>query len=515
MSTGAPTNATPDPSPATDGFATLGVNEIVNRQRHSAGPPVAEIVAHLLRRIGEVDRGGPALRSLVTVNSDAAQAAVRADEARLHGRIGPLHGVPIAVKDNLDTADDMPTTCGSTLLVGGSPVHDATAVGRIRAAGAVLVGKTNMTVFDGARSRYSVSGWSPRGGLTLNPHALDRSPGGASSGAAAAVAAGLAAAALATDTDGSLLCPAAFCGVVGVRPTWGLVSRAGMVPSAPSFDTVGVMARTVADAAAVLNVIAGPDPRDPTSASAPTGVDYAAACDGAGLVGARVGVAASSFFGRSLGADVLADQAISLMSAAGAAVIQDADIATASEIAESDDQAIVLLAELRPALDAYLGSRPDGAPRSLAELVSAASAAAATELPLFGQDIFEDALAGGGVRDPAYRDALAATRSRARERGIDAVMTRHSLDVLVMPTYQPAYKTDLVNGDMMAGASHPAALAGYPAVTVPIGLVAGLPVGLTFVGRAFADAHVLRLAHAFEQLATAFRRPAFRRPEIG
>jgi amidase len=510
------TGPTPDPSPSTSQYAELAVRDVVERQRHSAGPSASEIVAALLRRIGEVDRGGPALHSFAEGNADAPSVAVRADEARLAGRVGALHAVPIAVKDNLDTADGTSTAAGSTLLTGGSPVHDATAVQRVRAAGAIILGKTNMTVFDGARSRYSVSGWSPRGGLTLNPHALDRSPGGGSSGSAAAVSAGLVAAALATDTDGSLLCPAAFCGVVGVRPTWGLVSRAGMLPVAPSFDTVGVLARSVADAAAVLSVMAGPDPRDPTTAAAPSGIDYAAGCDGTGLVGARIGVAASSFFGRSLGADVLADHAISLMSAAGAHIIEDADIPTARDIAESEDQALVLLFELRASLDAYLASRPAGAPRSLTELVAAGSQAARVELPLFGQDIFEEALAIGGVDDPAYRAALGRARRRSRDDGIDVVMNAKSLDVLVMPTYQPAYKTDLVNGDgSMAGASHPAALAGYPAVTVPIGLVAGLPVGLTFVSRAFTEPALLRLAHAFEQLASAYRAPAFRRPGIG
>ena len=510
------TGPTPDPSPATTSYAELGVRDIVVRQQHSAGPSASDIVGALLRRIGDVDRGGPALHSLAEGNADAPSVAVRVDEARVAGRIGALHAVPMAVKDNLDTADGTATAGGSTLLTGGSPAHDATVVQRLRAAGAIVLGKTNMTVFDGARSRYSVSGWSPRGGLTLNPHALDRSPGGGSSGSAAAVAAGLVAAALATDTDGSLLCPAAFCGVVGVRPTWGLVSRAGMLPVAPSFDTVGVIARSVLDAATVLTVLAGPDPRDPTSAGAPTGVDYAEGLDGTGLVGARIGVAGSSFFGRSLGADVLADQAISLMSAAGATIVEDADIPTAGDIADSDDQSLVLLFELRASLDAYLGSRPPGAPRSLAELVDAGSRAARVELPLFGQDIFEEALSIGGVDDPSYRAALTRARRRSREEGIDAVMARQSLDVLVMPTYQPAYKTDLVNGDgSMSGASHPAALAGYPAVTVPIGLVAGLPVGLTFVGRAFGEPALLRLAHAFEQLASAYRAPVFRRPGIG
>ncbi|MCU1675591.1 MAG: N-carbamoylputrescine amidase [Frankiales bacterium] len=510
------TGPTPDPSPTTTPYAELGVRDIVERQRYSAGPSASDIVAALLRRIGEVDRGGPALHALAEGNSDAAGIAARLDDSRIAGRVGALHAVPMAVKDNLDTADGMATAAGSTLLTGGSPVHDATAVQRVRDAGAIIFGKTNMTVFDGARSRYSVSGWSPRGGLTLNPHALDRSPGGGSSGSAAAVAAGLVAAALATDTDGSLLCPASFCGVVGVRPTWGLVSRAGMVPVAPSFDTVGVIARSVADAAAVLTVIAGPDPRDPTTATAPTGIDYTAGCDGTGLVGARIGVAGSSFFGRSLGADVLADQAIGLMSAAGATIVEDADIPTAGDIADSEDQALVLLFELRASLDAYLASRPPGAPRSLAELVAAGADAGRVELPLFGQDIFEEALSIGGIDDPAYRGALGRARRRSRDEGIDAVMAAQSLDVLVMPTYQPAYKTDLVNGDgSMAGASHPAAMAGYPAVTVPIGLVAGLPVGLTFVSRAFTEPALLRLAHAFEQLASAYQVPAFRRPGIG
>jgi amidase len=509
------TGPTPDPSPSTNPYAALGVRDIVERQRHGAGPSATELVAAMLRRLGELDKSGPAIHSFVEPNPDASAIASAADAARAAGTVGPLHGVPIGIKDNLDTADGTATAAGSTLLSGGSPVHDATAVQRLRRAGAVIAGKTNMTVFDGARSRYSVSGWSPRGGLTLNPHALDRSPGGASAGSAAAVAAGLVPAALATDTDGSLLCPAAFCGVVGVRPTWGLVSRAGMVPVAPSFDTVGVIARSVADAAAVLSVIAGPDPRDPTTARSPAGVDYAAGCDGTGLVGARIGVAASSYFGRSLGADVLADQAISLMGAAGAHVVDDADIPTADEIAASEDQSTVLLVELRAALDAYLQSRPPGAPRSLADLVAGAAGAAGTELPLFGQDLFSEALEAPGVDDAGYRAALGRCRRLGREQGIDAVLSR-GLDVLVMPTYQPAFKTDLVNGDgAMAGASHPAALAGYPAVTVPIGLAAGLPVGLTFVGRPWTEPALLRLAHAFEQLAGAYLRPAFRRPGIG
>jgi amidase len=468
-----------------------------------------------LERIQALDASGPRLRSIVESNPDALAIADALDRERAAaGPRGPLHGIPLVLKDNMDTADGMRTTAGSLALLEARPARDAFVAARLRAAGAVLLGKANLSEWANFRSTHSSSGWSGRGGQTRNPYSLDRSPCGSSSGSAVAVAANLCAASLGTETDGSILCPAAANGVVGIKPTLGLTSRAGVIPIAHSQDTVGPFGRSVADAAVLLGAIAGPDPRDPASAASAgrAFADYAQFLDPNGLVGARIGVAREVYFGYNEKADAVASAAIATLRAAGAEIVDPANIPTAQQMHDSKSEREVLLYEFKADLNAYLADAGAGVPaRTLAELIAWNRAHAEQEMPYFGQELFELAEAKGPLTDAAYLAALAENQRLARAEGIDAVMDAYQLDALVMPTGGPAWKIDLLDGDHhMGGSSQPAALAGYPAITVPAGDAFGLPIGLTFMGRAYSEPTLIRLAFAFEQATHARRPPEYR-----
>ncbi|MCY4508968.1 MAG: amidase, partial [Acidobacteria bacterium] len=431
---------------------------------------------------------------------------------------GPLHGVPVLVKDNIDTADRMTTTAGSLALAGWIPAEDSAVAARLREAGALLLGKANLSEWANFRSTRSSSGWSGRGGQCRNPYVLDRNPCGSSSGSGAAVSANLAAVAIGTETDGSIVCPSSANGIVGIKPTVGLVSRAGIVPISHTQDTAGPMARTVRDAAVVLGVLAGADPRDPASAdSGLRGLDdYTPFLDPAGLRDARIGVA-RHFLGFHDGVDGLVDAAVEAMRAAGAVVVDPVELGTGParaglQMAEAE----VLFYEFKAGLNAYLAARGPGAEvRSLAELIAFNERNAETEMPYFGQERLVAAEAKGPLSEPGYLAALAASRRLSRAEGIDRTMDEHRLDAIVGPTGGPAWVTDLVNGDHFGGSSsgYPA-VAGYPNVTVPAGAVHGLPVGLSFFGRAWSEPTLIRIAYAFEQTTQARLVPAFR-PTIG
>jgi amidase len=468
-----------------------------------------QLVELYLRRIAELDAARPALRSVAEVNPEALAIADALDaERKAKGPRGPLHGIPVLIKDNIDTADRMMTTAGSLALQGPAALRDAHVVQRLRAAGAIVLGKTNLSEWANFRSTRSTSGWSARGGQVKNPYVLDRNPCGSSSGTGAAIAANLAAVGIGTETDGSIVCPSAVQALVGIKPTVGLVSRAGIIPISQSQDTAGPMARTVADAAAVLAAIRGPDPRDPATHQArpPEAPNYSAALDAGALRGARLGVARARFFGHSPAADRLVEAAIAAMRARGAVIVDPADIATAGRLRDCELE--VLLYEFKAGIDAYLAARgPAVAVRSLDGLIAFNERERAREMPYFGQELFLMAAAKGPLTSPEYRTALSTCRSLARERGIDATVAAHQLDAIVAPTVSPAWPTDLINGDHIVGfSSTPAAVAGYPSITVPAGFVGDLPVGMSFIGRAWSEARLIGLAYAFEQ-ATKHRRP--------
>jgi amidase len=465
------------------------------------------LVELYLARIAAFDQRGPSLRQVLETNPEATAIADALDaERRARGPRGPLHGIPVLLKDNIDTADRLTTTAGSLALEGSRPPRDAFVVERLRAAGAIILGKTNMSEWANFRSTQSTSGWSGRGGQGRNPYVLDRSPCGSSSGTGAAIAASFAAVGVGTETDGSIVCPAALNALVGLKPTIGLVSRAGIIPIAHSQDTAGPMARTVADAAVLLGVLAGPDPRDPVTRRAPASADYSKLLGVQSLKGARIGVARKKFFGYNEATDRLAEQAIAVLKAQGAVVVDPADIPNVGTY--ENDELEVLLHEFKTDLGVYLGTLGPAAPvKSLQELIAFNESHRDREMPFFGQDLFEKAQKKGLLTSPAYRRALTRSQRLARQQGLDAVMTRHHLDALVAPTTGPAWVIDRVTGDHFAGGSStPAAVAGYPSITVPIGFVHDLPVGLSFIGRAWSEPRLLALAYAFEQ-ATHHRRP--------
>jgi len=474
----------------------------------------AALAERYLDRIERIDRRGPTLRSVIEVNPDAADIAAQLDRERAErGPRGPLHGIPVLVKDNIDTHDRMQTTAGSLALAGEPAPADAAVAARLRRAGAVILGKANLSEWANFRSTHSSSGWSARGGQCRNPYVLDRNPCGSSSGSAAAVSANLCAAALGTETDGSIVCPSGANGVVGIKPTVGLVSRAGVVPISHSQDTVGPHGRTVADAAAVLGTLTGVDPRDAaTAGSAAAGRalgDYTPFLVADGLRGARIGVARTTGFGRSPKVDAIMEEAIRALRDAGAVVVDPADIPTQAHLG-GDNESTVLRFEFKQDLAAYLTGRPGVPIRTLADAIAFNRAHAAEELAWFGQERFEEAEATTDLSDPRYAEALAQGRALAGAQGIDAALAEHQLDALVAPTGGPAWVTDLVGGDHgVTGSSTAAAQAGYPIVTVPAGFSHGLPVGLSFIGRAWSEPTLIRLAYAFEQSTRVRRRPGF------
>ena len=483
------------------------------QQRMQAGRETARsLVEKYIARIEAVDRNGPALHSVLEINPDALAIADRLDaERKSRGPRGPLHGIPILIKDNIATADRMMTTAGSLALVGATPPRDAFIVERLREAGAVILGKTNLSEWANFRSTHSSSGWSGRGGLTKNPYALDRSPSGSSSGSGAGIAGNLAAAAVGSETDGSIVSPSSNNALVGIKPTLGLLSRSGIIPIAHSQDTAGPMARSVADAAVLLGAMAGSDPDDPaTSDSARRGSrDYSASLDPNGLSGARIGVVRNKLVGYSPAADQLADAAIADMKKRGAVIVDPANIPTLGQFDESELD--VLLYEFKADLERYLAWLGPAAPvHSLKDVMAFNDAHKDQEMPYFGQEMMANAEKKGPLTDARYKTELAANHRMARTLGIDAVMTKYTLDALVAPTGGPAWLTDLVNGDggtgSAPGPSTVAAVAGYPHITVPMGDAHGLPVGISFFGRAWSEPTLIKLAYAYEQ-ATKHRRP--------
>jgi amidase len=488
------------------------------QQRMARGEDTARsLVEKYLARIEQLDRQGPALRSVIELNPDAPAIADQLDRERMTtGPRGPLHGIPILLKDNIATADRMSTTAGSLALDGVRAPQDAFVVRRLREAGAVILGKTNLSEWANFRSTHSSSGWSARGGQVKNPYALDRSPSGSSSGSGVATAANLAAAAVGTETDGSIVSPAHSTSLVGIKPTLGLVSRTGIVPIAHSQDTAGPMARTVADAVALLAAMTGADPEDEATRESPprAGQNYAASLDPAGLRGARIGVVRQRLFGYSPAADRLAEAAIADLKRHGAIVVDPANIPTIGSLEADEFQ--VLLYEFKADLNEYLAWLGPASPvRSLKDVIAFNARRRDEELRYFGQEIMEMAEAKGPLTSAEYTTALAANRRRAREQGIDAVMSKFQLDALVAPTFEPPWPIDLVNGDTWpGGAASPstvAAVAGYPHITVPMGYFRGLPLGLSFFGRAWSEPTLIRIAYAYEQ-ATRHRRPPTFRP---
>lgn len=470
------------------------------------------IVEALLDRIASLDRQGPELRSIIELNPHALEIADALDREGKASARRSLHGVPVLLKDNIDTADAMHTTAGSLALFHSMPRRDAFVVSRLRRAGAIPLGKVNMSEWANFRSTHSTSGWSARGGQALNPYALDRSPCGSSSGSASAVAAGLAPISIGTETDGSILCPASMCGTVGIKPTVGLTSRSGVVPISHTQDTVGPFGRSVHDAALLLSLMTGEDPRDPATRlpGRPPSISYETLLDRGALQGSRIGVARDVYFGYSPKADAIAEEAIAVMRMAGAEIVDPANIPTAKQMADGDREFTVLLYEFKAGLAKYLRGREGDGPATLRQIIEFNVAHASEELCYFGQEAMILAQEKGPLTEPEYLEALEENQRASRGAGIDAVMEEHRLDALVMPTAGPADMIDPVNGDHFAGSSSsPAALAGYPAVTVNAGYAFGLPVGITFMGRAFSESVLIRLAFAYEQLSGEWRPPTF------
>ncbi len=464
-----------------------------------------------LDRIDKLDRSGPTLRAVIETNPDALSIAAALDrEFRAKGPRGPLHGVPILIKDNIDTADRMNTTAGSLALAGPPAPADSGVALRLREAGAVILGKTNLSEWANFRSTHSVSGWSGRGGQTRNPYALDRNPCGSSSGSGAAVSANLCALAIGTETDGSIVCPSSINGVAGIKPTVGLISRAGIVPISHSQDTAGPMARTLRDAAVLLGALAGADERDPATASSAGHIaaDYTRFLDPNGLRGARIGVA-RRFFRIDDADDKLMANCLDIMRRQGATLVDPADLPRQHPSGEAEN--IVLQYEFKADLNAYLRSRGPSAPiHSLAGLIAFNQRHRDREMPYFGQERLVEAEARGPLTDKNYVNALAKNHRLSRAEGIDALLAAHKLDAIVAPTAGPAWLTDWINGDHdTGGCSSPAAVAGYPHVTVPAGFVFGLPAGISFFGAAWSEPVLLKLAYAFEQASQARMPPRF------
>jgi len=458
------------------------------------------IATYYMKRIAEIDKAGPHLNAVLELNPDALKIADELDrERREKGPRGSLHGIPVLIKDNIATADNMNSTAGSLALAGIRPPHDSYVAAKLRSAGAVILGKTNLSEWANMRSPRSTSGWSGRGGLTVNPYALDRNCSGSSSGSAAAIAANLAALAVGSETDGSIVSPASICGLVGIKPTLGVVSRNGIIPIAHSQDTAGPMARTVTDAAILLNVLAGVDERDPiTKESVGKVGDYTRVLDKNGLKGARIGVA-RNFFGNNDQVDAIIEQALQVLKAQGAELIDSIEVPNTSKYADSEME--VLLYEFKADLQSYLAEfAPGAAIKSMADVIAFNDAHHDRELQFFGQEFLQRANAKGGLDSKEYLDALANNHRYAREEGIDQVMKEHQLDALVAPTGGPAWLNDFINGDHAGnGFSTPAAVAGYPHVTVPAGMLHGLPIGLSFVGGAYSEATLIKFAYAYEQ----------------
>jgi amidase len=462
-------------------------------------------------RISDIDKSGPAINAIIELNSDALSIADALDQERkAKGPRGPMHGIPVLIKDNIDTADKMMTTAGSLALAGSRPLQDSAVAQRLRAAGAVILGKTNLSEWANIRSSHSTSGWSGRGGLTKNPYALDRNPCGSSSGTGAGISANLCTVGIGTETDGSIVCPSSSNGLAGIKPTVGLISRSGIIPISHTQDSAGPMGRTVRDAATLLGVLTGVDPSDAatTASAGKSFTDYTQFCDPNGLKGARIGVA-RKYFGFSDPVDALMEQALDAMKEQGATLVDPADIETLGKF--DDTELLGFMYELKADLNAYLARLGPGAPvKTLKDIIDFNDRNRQKEMPYFGQDLFVKAESKGPLTEKEYLDAIAKNRQLARTEGIDATMDKFHLDAIVAPTGGPAWLTDLVNGDHVAGgSSNAAAVAGYPNINVTAGHISGLPVGISFFGRAWSEPVLIRLAYAFEQTTKARRSPHF------
>ena len=475
------------------------------------------LVKKYLDRIDDIDKHGPELNSVIEINPDAVAIAEALDnERKLKGARGPLHGIPILIKDNIDTADRMMTTAGSLALVGARPAQDAFVARRLRAAGAVILGKTNLSEWANFRSSHSSSGWSGRGGQTRNAYEVDRNPCGSSSGSGSSAAANLCAAAIGSETDGSVVCPSSANSLVGIKPTVGLVSRSGIIPISHTQDTAGPMARTVTDAAILLGALTGLDPNDgATKASQQKSFsDYTQFLDKGGLKGARLGVA-RKYFGFNDRVDKLMNERIENLKSLGAVIVDPADIPTSGKFDDSELE--VLLYEFKAGLNEYLRRLGPGAPvHSLKEVIQFNEKNRDREMPYFGQDLLIKAEAKGPLTEKKYLQALAKDNLLSRTQGIDFIMRKHSLDAMIAPTGGPAWPTDWINGDHFTGGySSASAVAGYPHITVPAGYIFGLPVGISFFAAAWSEPKLIKYAYAFEQATKARQAPRFlRAPEF-
>src|SRR6266852_5593784 len=472
------------------------------------------LVEKYTARIDEIDKHGPAINSVIERNPDALAIDEELDrERKAKGARGPLHGIPVLIKDNIDTADKMMTTAGSLALLGSKPLRDSYVAKKLRSAGAVILGKTNLSEWANIRSSHSTSGWSGRGGLTKNPYALDRNPCGSSSGSGAGVSANLCAAAIGTETDGSIVCPSSSNSIIGIKPTVGLVSRSGIIPISHTQDGAGPMCRTIRDAAILLGALVGTDPEDAATAESngKSHTDYTEFLDPNGLRGARIGVVRKSYFGFNDAVDALMEQALDAVKKQGATLVDPADIETLGKFDESE--LTVFMYELKADLNSYLARLGPSAPvRTLKDIIDFNDRNAQKEMPYFGQDLFLKAEAKGPLTTKEYVDALQKNRQLARSEGIDALMNKHNLDALVAPTGGPAWLTDLINGDHVAGgSSNAAAVAGYPNVKDPAGFLFGLPIGISFFGRAWSEPTLIKFAYAFEQTTQTRQPPRFLR----
>ena len=514
-------------APTTLAYSTAQVSQTTVRVKHfdldettisalqqsmvSGKSTAVSLAKKYLARIDQIDRHGPKLNAVIELNPEALSIAAELDkERRAGGTRGLLHGIPVLIKDNIDTHDRMTTTAGSLALAGSIAPRDSFVVEKLRAGGAVILGKTNLSEWANFRGMLSTSGWSGRGGQTRNPYVLDRNPSGSSSGSAVAVSANLCAVAVGTETDGSILSPASFCGIVGIKPTLGLISRSGIIPIAHSQDTAGPMARTVADAAALLGALAGTDSRDPATADADKHkpAEYTGSLVSRDLGSVRLGVA-RAFFGYHPAVDALIDSSLAAIKKLGAELVDPVELKRPPELEQAELD--VLRFEMKADMNAYLASRGPQAPvHDLQQLIDFNERHKDQELRWFGQEELIKSQAKRPLSDSAYREALATCGRLARTEGIDAVMDMHNLDAIVAPTSTPAHVTDWVTGDHGLGDSTTlAAVAGYPSIAVPAGFVHGLPVGLSIFGRAWTESKLLRIAFAFEQATHARRPPQF------
>jgi amidase len=488
----------------------LGIGELQELMA-SGKLSAVSLTRKYLHRIETLDRRGPRLNSVIELNPDALAIAADLDRERMtKGSRGPLHGIPVLIKDNIDTHDRMMTTAGSLALQGSRPAQDAFIVKRLRDAGAVLLGKTNLSEWANFRGSLSTSGWSGRGGQTRNPYALDRNPSGSSSGSAVAVSANLCAVAVGTETDGSILSPSSYNGIVGLKPTVGLVSRRGIIPIAHSQDTAGPMGRTVRDVAILLGALAGSDSADAATAQASSRAsqNYTRFLDSDQMRGVRIGVA-RNFFGFCAPVDELMESALKVLADQGAQLVDPIQVPKPPELEAAELQ--VLRYEMKADMNSYLAKLgPDAPVHTLKEIIAFNQQHAQQELRWFGQEELIKSQAKGPLTEAGYVDALATCQRIARTEGIDAVMAQHHLDAIVAPTSSPAHMTDLVLGDHGLGDSTtPAAVAGYPSITVPAGFIHGLPVGISFFAEAWSEPKLLRLAYAFERATKARRAPQF------